>query len=358
MRQELLSKVERIVVKFGTGILTDSSNRLDREQLRSLVSQISGLHAQGYEMTVVSSGAVGAGMGLLKFEKRPDRLEDLQALAAVGQPHLVSAYDKLFSERDIVIAQTLLTHDDLHDRERHINARNTLVSLLKKRVIPIINENDAVSYTELKFGDNDRLSALVTCLIPCDLLVILTGAEGLIENIGGEQERLIPTVREFTPELFAHAKGPGSATSTGGMITKLEATRTCARSGIPSVIAPGRRPDVLEALLRGEEVGTIFLPNPDSLCDRKRWIAFYHHPKASVYVNEDTKRILQNHGVGLRSEDVVRVEGKFQSGDVIEIHDQDRSEFARGLAAFDSDHAQVSSDGNGELILPENLALL
>ena len=358
MRQTLLAPIRRVVVKFGTGILTDATNRLDQSQIESLVSQIAALHQRGLDVIVVSSGAVGAGMGLLRLEERPSRLEDLQALAAVGQPHLVSAYDRLFSERGIVIAQALLTHDDLNHRERHLNARSTLVSLLNKRVIPIINENDAVSFTELKFGDNDRLSALVACLIPCDLLVILTSADGLMVDYGGPNQRTVSQVDALDDSIYSLASGPGSATSTGGMVTKLEAAQICVRAGIPALIGPGRRPNVLMDLLDGRDVGTLFLPNAERLPDRKRWIAFYHHPKGAVVVDEGAKRALRDRHEALRVVGACRVEGSFVRGDVVSIYDEEGTEFARGLAEFASESVDAEArDREAPLVLAENLAL-
>src|SRR4051812_5703037 len=198
MRRELLKNVRRIVVKLGTGVLTNAKKQPDLAQMEQLVDQVARQRAAGREVALVSSGAVGAGMGVLGHSKRPSELAELQACAAVGQSRLMSTYEKLFSKHDLNVAQVLLTHADLEHHERHLNARNTLVRLLEHGVAPIINENDAVSFTEIKFGDNDKLSALVACLLPADLLVILTTVDGVIENFGKSNARVLPLIEEIT----------------------------------------------------------------------------------------------------------------------------------------------------------------
>src|SRR3954471_14216176 len=197
MHRDGLKSASRIVVKLGTGVLTDSSKQPDLAQMQQLVAQVAAQRAAGKEGVLVSSGAVGAGMGVLGHAKRPAELAELQACAAIGQSRLMAIYEKLFGEFKLAVGQVLLTHDDLQHHERHLNARNTLVTLLKRGVVPIINENDAISFTELKFGDNDKLSALVSCLLPSDLLVILTTVDGLIENFGKKNPRTIPTVESL-----------------------------------------------------------------------------------------------------------------------------------------------------------------
>src|SRR5713101_7968659 len=201
MRAELLKNVSRIVVKVGTGVLTDSRKQLDLSQVERLVAQIAAQRQAGKQIALVSSGAVGAGMGALGYDKRPAQLAELQACAAVGQSRLMSTYEKLFSSYGLHVAQVLLTHDDLEHHERHLNARHTLVTLLQRGVVPIINENDAVSFTELRFGDNDQLSALVAALLPADLLVILTTVDGVIENLGKANPRTIPVVEHIDQKI-------------------------------------------------------------------------------------------------------------------------------------------------------------
>ncbi len=217
MRSQLLQKISRIVVKLGTGVLTDSRKQPDLAQMEQLVGQIAEQSRAGREVVLVTSGAVGAGMGALGYKKRPGQLAELQACAAVGQSRLMATYEKLFAKHNLHVAQVLLTHEDLQDHARHLNARNTLVTLLSHGVVPIINENDAVSSTELKFGDNDKLSALVASLLPADLLVILTTVDGVIENFGKANASTLLTVTQIDKSLEGSVGGTESVTAVGGM---------------------------------------------------------------------------------------------------------------------------------------------
>src|SRR5438105_5182942 len=225
MRAELLKNVSRIVVKVGTGVLTDSRKQLDLSQVERLVGQIAAQRQAGKQIALVSSGAVGAGMGALGYEKRPAQLAELQACAAVGQSRLMATYENLFSQFDLHVAQVLLTHDDLEHHERHLNARNTLVTLLERGMVPIINENDAVSFTELRFGDNDKLSALVASLLPADLLVILTTVDGMLRNFGKSDPERIPIIDRIDETVESLARGTASATAIGGMASKIQAAK-------------------------------------------------------------------------------------------------------------------------------------
>ena len=240
MHRESLKSAGRVVVKLGTGVLTDSQKQPDPAQLAQLVAQIAALRQSGHQVVVVTSGAVGAGMGALGYKSRPNHLAEKQACAAIGQSRLMAVYDQLFAKHGLVVAQVLLTHDDLEHHERHLNARNTLVTLLELGVVPIINENDAVSFTEIKFGDNDKLSALVAALLPADLLVILTTVDGVIEGFGGANPRTIPVIEQIDATIEALAGGTTSETAVGGMKSKVDAAKIAVRSGIPLVIASGR----------------------------------------------------------------------------------------------------------------------
>src|SRR5256885_2517793 len=223
--RESLRSATRIVVKLGTGVLTDGGKQPDLVQFKQLVAQVAAQRQAGKELVLVTSGAVGAGMGAIGFERRPSALADLQACAAVGQTRLMATYETLFAKFKLHVAQVLLTHDDLEDHERHLNARNTLVALLQRGVVPIINENDAVSFTELKFGDNDKLSALVASLLPADLLVILTTVDGVIENFGKPNPKTISTIERIDATVEKMAGGTNSATAIGGMASKIEAAK-------------------------------------------------------------------------------------------------------------------------------------
>jgi glutamate 5-kinase len=309
---------------------------LELAQVEQLVAQVAAQRQAGKQIVLVTSGAVGAGMGALGFERRPPDLADLQACAAVGQTRLMATYEKLFARFDLHVAQVLLTHDDLEDHERHLNARNTLVTLLYRGVIPIINENDAVSFTELKFGDNDKLSALVASLLPADLLMILTTVDGVLQNFGKADPKTIPLIEAVDDKIEALAGGTSSATAVGGMASKIQAAKIVMRAGIPLVIASGMKKAVLSRVLDGEDEGTLFVPQPNKLKGRKRWIAFFHHPKGSLFVDEGAKRALREAGKSLLPPGIARTEGTFSAGEIVRICDLNGTEFARGIVRFGS----------------------
>jgi glutamate 5-kinase len=336
MQRASLTNASRIVVKLGTGVLTDSRKQPDLEQIRQLAAQIAAVRAQGKQIVIVSSGAVGAGMGALGFEKRPADLSELQACAAVGQPRLMTLYEKLFAEAGFGVAQVLLTHDDLEHHERHLNARSTLVTLLQHGVIPIINENDAISFTELKFGDNDKLSALVACLLPADALIILTTVDGLIENFGKANPRTVSLVENLDATVESMGHGTDSQTAVGGMASKLQAAKMVVRAGIPMIIASGKKKSVLARILEGAEEGTMFVAQPAKLGGRKRWIAFFHHPKGALFVDDGARKALRENGKSLLPPGVARCEGEFAAGEVVRVCDLNGTEFARGICDFDS----------------------
>jgi glutamate 5-kinase len=358
VRSELLGSVSRIVVKLGTGVLTDSRKRPDQVQFAQLVAQIAALRAAGKEAVIVTSGAVGAGMGVLGYEERPAALAERQACAAVGQSRLMAMYEALFRHYDLGVGQVLLTHEDLADHARHLNARNTLLTLLKRGIVPIINENDAVSVTELKFGDNDTLSALVASLLPADLLVILTTADGLMQNFGRPDAQLLSVVETIDGRIEGMAGGTTSATATGGMTTKIAAAKIVVRAGVPMVIAPGRKFDVLERILTGEDEGTLFLPNSSRLPSRKRWIAFYQRPAGALVVDAGARRALTEQGRSLLAPGVVRGEGDFSPGDVVSIRDLEGSEFARGLVRVSSTELPGGTQARREVVHRDDLVIL
>ncbi len=306
MRSELLKDISRVVVKLGTGVLTDSRKHPDLAQMEQLVAQVAEQSKAGKEIVLVSSGAVGAGMGALGHEKRPTDLAELQACAAVGQSRLMATYEKLFGAFGLSVAQILLTHDDLQHHDRHLNARNTLVRLLGHGVVPIINENDVVSFTELKFGDNDQLSALVASLLPADLLVILTTVDGVIENFGKANPRTIPVVEQIDHKIEKLAGGTNSSTAVGGMASKIQSAKIAIRSGIPLVIASGKKKRTLARVLAGEDEGTLFVPQTGRLQGRKRWIAFFHHPKGALFVDDGARKALRESGKSLLPPGVAR----------------------------------------------------
>jgi glutamate 5-kinase len=358
VRRELLKDVSRIVVKLGTGVLTDSRKQPDLAQLEQLVAQIAEQRKAGKEVVMVTSGAVGAGMGVLGYDKRPGGLAELQACAAVGQSRLMAIYEKLFEKHGLNVAQVLLTHDDLEHHERHLNARNTLVTLLSRGVVPIINENDAISFTELKFGDNDKLSALVASLLPADLLLILTTVDGVIENFGKANPKTIPIIEHIDGAIEKLAGGTDSATAVGGMRSKVEAAKIVVRSGIPLVIASGKKKSMLARVIAGEDEGTLFVPQATKLQGRKRWIAFFHHPKGALFVDEGARQALREKGKSLLPPGVARCEGDFVAEDVVRICDLDGTEFARGIAAFSSNEIKARTLQRVEVVHRDNLVIL
>jgi len=358
MRSKLIKDITRIVVKFGTGVLTDSRKQPDLTQMEQLAAQIAEQRRAGKELVLVSSGAVGAGMGVLGHSRRPTDLDELQACAAVGQSRLMAIYEKLFAAFGLAVAQILLTHEDLQHHERHLNARNTLLTLLRHGVIPIINENDVVSFTELKFGDNDKLSALVASLLPADLLVILTTVDGVVEDFGQVGARTIPTVERIDSGLEKMAGGTTSSTAVGGMVSKLEAARIAMRSGIPLVIASGRKKRSLERVVSGQEEGTLFVPHPTRLRGRKRWIAFFHHPQGTLFVDAGAKKAIRENGKSLLPPGISRSEGEFAAGEVVRICDRDGTEFARGIAAFGAEEVRERKLKRVEVVHRDNLVIL
>jgi len=358
VRSDLLKNISRIVVKLGTGVLTDHRKHLDPAQLEQLVAQIAALRESGKEVVLVTSGAVGAGMGALGFDARPTGLAEKQACAAVGQSRLMATYEKLFARHHLVVAQVLLTHDDLEHHERHLNARNTLVTLLGRGVVPIINENDAVSFTEIKVGDNDTLSALVASLLPADLLVMLTTVDGVMENFGQANAQTISIVESIDDKLEKLAGGTSSETAVGGMATKIQAAKIVVRSGIPLVIASGRKKAVLSLVLAGEDEGTLFVAQEGRLRGRKRWIAFFHHPKGALFVDDGAKIALREKGKSLLPPGVSRCEGEFSAGDVVRVCDLNGTEFARGIARFNAEEVRGRNLPRVEVVHRDDLVIL
>jgi glutamate 5-kinase len=358
VRSKWLKNVSRVVVKVGTGLLTNEQKQPDAAQMEQLAKQIAAQRKAGREVVLVSSGAVGAGMGALGHQRRPSDLAELQACAAVGQSKLMATYDRLFGAFGLSVAQILLTHDDLEHHERHLNARNSLITLLRHGVVPIINENDVVSFTELKFGDNDKLSALVASLLPADLLVILTSVDGVIRDFGKPTARTISTIERIDRELEALAGGTTSATAVGGMASKIQAAKIAVRSGIPLVIASGKRKDVLARVIGAQEEGTLFVPQTAPLRGRKRWIAFFHHPKGALVVDDGARVALRENGRSLLPPGIARCDGDFEAGEVVRICDLNGTEFARGIAAFNAGDIQAGKLKRVEVVHRDNLVIL
>ena len=334
-----VAKAKRIVIKVGTSTLTDDNHRLAPDKVEKLASEIVELRRRGKEVILVSSGAIGAGIGKLNLKQRPRDIKLLQATAAVGQSILMSTYDRYFSAYGQTIAQLLLTHADFLSRQRYLNLRNTLLTLLKSGVIPIVNENDTTAVDEIKVGDNDNLSALVASNLEADLLIILTDTDGLFTRDPRRSKRaeLIPVVRDITPEIERIADRGEKTSSVGGMRTKIEAAKLAMNAGIPVIIANGAEENILLRIVEGEPVGTRFLPRKsDRMNDREHWIRFISPPRGRIKVDEGAKAALVAKGSSLLPSGIIGVEGAFMPGDTVSIIDSRDIEFARGITNYSS----------------------
>jgi len=341
-RPALLQGVRRLVVKVGSGVLSRGSFTLDTGTIRSLAAQLAACRAAGRQVALVSSGAIVAGVGRLGLKERPRSIPLKQAAAAIGQGALIWTYEEAFAAHGVKVAQVLLTGEDLRDRARYLNARNTLFTLLDLGVLPIINENDTVAVEEIKFGDNDRLSALVAALVDADLLVILTDTDGLFtaDPRRSPKARLIPVVTGGEAKEAYWAGAPATVTGVGGMASKVEAARLAAASGIPTLVANGTAPDTLTRLLAGEALGTLFLPDAGRLAGRKRWLALASRPKGVIVVDEGAKRALTERGKSLLPSGVKGTLKSFGVGDVVSLVGPDHAEFARGLVNYTAEEVE------------------
>ena len=334
--QALVANAQKIVVKVGTSTLTHKNGKLNLEQIEKLVRQLSDLRNQGKDVVLVSSGAIGAGMGKLNLEERPKTIPEKQAVAAVGQGILLHIYEKIFSEYGQATAQLLLTKADLEHRQRFLNARNTLLTLLRLGVIPIVNENDTVAFEEIKFGDNDTLAALVGTLIDADLVILLTDIDGFYNGDPRKNKnaKRIPVVEMIDEQIEGLAGSVGSKFGSGGMATKITAASIAVNAGIPLMIAHGAEEHIIRRLTCGEDVGTLFLPIEMKPHLRKKWIAFGSHVGGKVIVDDGAREALIHKGKSLLPSGIVAVEGSFASGDVVEIVDVKGREFARGITNY------------------------
>ncbi len=323
-------------MKVGSSVLASVERGLHLDVFAHLAQEISELKRQGVEILLVSSGAIAAGMEKLGYRSRPQNITQKQATAAIGQPRLMNLYDTYFSRHQQRVAQILLTHDDLSDRRRFLNARNTLLTLLELGILPIINENDTVVVDEIKVGDNDNLSALVTSLIGADLLVILTDIEGLCDRDPRThpEARCIHLVEDVDMDMKGMIGGTRGPWNVGGMVSKIQAAQKAARFGVPTVIASGTQHGVLHQILKGKEVGTLILPRVTPLSSRKHWIAFNLHPKGDVIVDEGAKKAVLQRGKSLLPSGVMKIRGAFRRGDLVSCLGPRGKEFARGLVNY------------------------
>lgn len=353
MTRERLQKARRWVIKIGSSLMTARGQGLDHEAIRGWCEQIARLRAEGRQVVLVSSGAVAEGMARLGLKKRPGVLHELQAAAAVGQMGLVRAWELGFETHGIRAAQILLTHEDVADRSRYLNARATLKSLLDFGAVPVVNENDTVSTDEIRLGDNDTLGALTCNLIEADLLVILTDQDGLFDADPrlNPAAKLVSEMALSAPELNVMAGDSKGELGRGGMRTKLSAARIAARSGASTAIAYGKEPEVLLRLFAGERLGTLLLPDAGAMSARKRWIAGQLQARGRLYLDAGAVGVLRAQGKSLLPVGVRRVEGSFDTGDLVICLDPDGREVARGLSNYSAvDAAKIVGAKRDELL--------
>ncbi|MGB4344620.1 MAG: glutamate 5-kinase [Moraxellaceae bacterium] len=336
-----LARGQRWVVKIGSALLTADGQGLDQVAMKAWVQQMVELQRAGVDLVLVSSGAVAEGMVRMGLKSRPDSVHELQACAAIGQMGLVQAYEWFFREHGVKTAQVLLTHDDLADRQRYLNASSTLRTLIEWQVLPVINENDTVATDEIRFGDNDTLGALVANLVEADMLIILTDQEGMFDRDPRHDPDavLLPEVQAMDERLLAMAGGGGSL-GRGGMLTKVRAARLAARSGCATVIASGRGENILVRLRAGEVLGTLLLPEQDTLAARKQWLAAHLQHAGRLVIDAGAIRALREGGKSLLPVGVKKVEGNFTRGEVVACVDADGVQIAVGVVNYSAAEAQ------------------
>ncbi|HLX64581.1 MAG TPA: glutamate 5-kinase [Planctomycetota bacterium] len=334
-----ITRARRIIVKVGTALLTGETTRVNQRFIARLCQGVNELWKQGRETAIVTSGAIGAGCGVLGYKEKPTSLSERQACAAAGQVELMKIYAQAFKrvKPARAVGQLLLTRDTLISRRRYLNSRNTMMTLFQRSAVPIVNENDTISVEEIRFGDNDNLSALVAGIAESDLLIILTDVGGLMDcdPRANPKAKLIPTVAELTPQIEAMARPTGSFLGTGGMVSKLQAARIAMASGFGLVLADGHDPEILLDIVAGKNVGTYFKPRAERISARKHWLAFTSHPKGAIVVDAGARAALKTGGKSLLPSGIVDVLGQFKANELVSLVCEN-AEFARGLSNFSS----------------------
>ena len=338
IRISALKGVKRVVIKIGSRVLASAGSGLNSRRIKRIAKEIGELHKRGFEIVIVSSGAVVAGMNELGLTKRPREIPLKQAAAAIGQSKLIQMYERMFREYDIKVAQILLTRDDIADRRRFLNSRNTLLTLLSYKVLPVINENDTVAVDEIKFGDNDLLSGLVTNVVDADLLIIMSDIDGLFTaNPSLHKDAvLIPVVKEIDRNIEEIAGGSATIEGTGGMTSKVETAKRVSEYGIPTVIMNGNVSGLLNRLFTGFEVGTLFLPKESRLTSRKHWIAHALPSSGRLVLDNGARDALLKRGKSLLPSGITGVAGEFEAGDAVSCEDEGGKVFAKGLTNYNS----------------------
>ena len=343
-------RLKRVVIKLGTGVLTSGIGQLNTARIADVCEQIATLRAQGTEVIVVSSGAVGLGMGRLGLKKRPSDVAKKQACAAIGQSLLMQTWQRGFEPHHLTVAQVLLTHDDLRVRSRYLAVAASLQEMLDYGTITVINENDTVSAAEIKFGDNDTLSAMVASLARAQYLVILSTAPGLIDMKGTGE--IVPVVENITASIEAMAGGTTSETAVGGIVSKISAARIATKSGCGVFIASGAEPAILTKIFSGHSPGTFFVPSGLPMESKKRWLAYFQRPEGTIQVNERAVPVLREQGRSLLAIGVTGVRGAFDAGDIVDIVDPEGRVFARGIAAFGDSEVKSAAGKSSEQLKP------
>jgi glutamate 5-kinase len=341
MRRQIVAGAHIVVVKVGTNVLADPSGRLDRQRIQSLAEQLHRAQEGGRKIVLVTSGAIGAGVGKLALGKRPSDLPHLQACAAIGQTALMQLYQESLAPHGVQTAQILLTAGDFENRARYLNVRNTIRTLFEYGALPIINENDTVSVAEIRFGDNDHLAAMVTNLLRAPLLVLLTNVDGLYSDDPGTHPdaKLLATVPLIDKSVTELAAATKSELGTGGMKSKLRAARLATAAGEAVVMANGSIDGILDRVLAAELVGTLFLPHGQDMPARKRWLGFTARPRGTIRIDPGARKALVEMGRSLLLVGVTAVEGEFRKGDVVRICDGTGAEIARGLSNYSAEDA-------------------
>ncbi len=341
---------KRVVIKLGTGVLTSGIGQLNTIRIAAIAAEIAALRLAGTEVIVVSSGAVGLGMGRLGLKKKPSELSRKQACAAIGQSLLMQTWQSGFEPHGITVAQVLLTHEDLRARNRYLGVKDTLEKLIAYNVVPVINENDTVSAAEIKFGDNDTLSAMVASLVDAQHLVILSTAPGLIDMKGTGQ--IVPVVEKITPEIEAMAGGTTDITATGGMISKISAAKLATKAGCGVFIASGAEPLIIARLFSGRSPGTFFVPSGLPMESKKRWLAYFQRPVGGIRINECAVPVLRDQGRSLLAIGVTGVRGSFAVGDIVDILDPADNVIARGVTTFTDTEVKVIAGKSSDELKP------
>jgi glutamate 5-kinase len=355
-RKRFLKKIKRVVIKIGSSSLTMKDGGLDLSNMEKFSFEISKLVRQQIEVIVVTSGAIAAGLKYLKISSRPKDIAALQAAASVGQVELMRTYSDLFARYDLKVGQILLTREDTTRRVQYLNIKNTVENLLRLKVIPVINENDSSAIEEIKFGENDKLAALVASLAEADLLIILSDIEGLYDKNPQEHKdaKLVSFVEKVTPVIEKLAGGVGSMYGSGGMISKIKAAKVCSFSGIAMVIANSKTPDVIEKIVSFEKIGTFFAPRTShKVKSIKRWIAFGTGTKGKIVIDKGAEDAVTNKGKSILPVGIIKVEGKFSRGDTLKVFSVDDKLIAKGISNFSNDEISRLMGKNEQQILPE-----